>query len=1150
MKKRYLLITLLISILTILNVNALEVGDTVGHHTYFDTGITTGRGSSGGVSYFRHKISETNEDIVCIIPGAGSPNNVLKVKKIYNLNNKNLASFAAGYESIMSNISSNEDYVAATLAARAFIYMYYVNRVEPSFNMSYQGGTMDQYIVAVYYYRTWFNNYKDEIKKALGKTTVTKGNASLYWGTIASRDYISKAKSRFKKALTAASNARANYSTNGITIGKASTTFNEDKSIATSITKIELNNVKEDVYLTYSCDNCTGNVFYTNNVEISTNNKKTWKTLTYEEGKGRKIGKGSITVYIRTTFKKQNSYDCSPISYTMNIKGYEGAENVALLEYSDGTSSRGNQYFIGLLKDSTGKGKTLASKKQPNINFCKECEDYQSACNTSGPGSSACTEFNEKFGGKCSECTTLVNNVECSAETSTVKIVEGVGISEDSCTLVDSNKNVKECILNNNDIAGYSYQATTEGYPNNNYCKVYCTEDYDIEVPGVQSTNSGRYIKLNANIKGTKSCYTTEINREQFEKDLEEARTEVIEAYNVWIRLDTIIKTGWSNVHNISQTYGTSCHTEHYTYPCNCTTIDGKTSCSTCSGSYCATDSTAECSTTSGNRTNTYIDGYGKTQSFNLSFGYVSATGCCGGGPRCTAVSHTTDYNRQNFPSQRTSAANVLDAAIKKYNNIIKEYNSCGLTTSQDARLKSSASSVWNMKYNFNPKVSFWYEDSHMSLAKSLYLIGTPAVGALSINNCAGEVDAYYGTCTTGWTTSTLSRETISDNKAYTCYKSGSGYTCGIVPIVVNIAKYVKQSQTSNANYILPTQFYTVYPTGKVINESKEGTSPLENALPISLGTQAGVYNYTLSIEDLGEYYNSDKTGRIWGSENSVVVTALEDENSCSYQLSTSNLPDNNPAVTGNDNGKYTCAYKVNCPSCNVTCGPDGCIWTDCEDGHCVVKCDRCIFGNGEVNFAYRPITTKDINPNNRELGANWKFDESSINTTTELKAYATTNDIITKGEKVYEEGSDDIVMKVKLTQTMIRDIKNYNDKYDDNGGYASNSLKCYNYKDSDGVIYENIYCYSTFIDEMAEKYSNNVAFTKDRVMASSASDNDSKRKKLESKNQCESGTNCYWMSWTDALNDSNFRVTTKIEKIDYTKFVNNYTDGSGPSYR
>ena len=433
-----------------------------------------------------------------------------------------------------------------------------------------------------------------------------------------------------------------------------------------------------------------------------------------------------------------------------------------------------------------------------------------------------------------------------------------------------------------------------------------------------------------------------------------------------------------------------------------------------------------------------------------------------------------------------------------------------------------------------------------MSLAKSIYLIGTPTTSSLSIGNCAGEVDTYYNTCSTGWTTSTLSKEVWNrsnkKSQVFTCYQTGSTFECGYVNINVSTAKYVKQTQTASASYILPTQFYTVYPTGKIINDEKvSGTSPLENALPISLGTQAGVYTYTLKVEGLGEYYDSSKTGRIWGEEDSVVVTALEDEDSCSYKLSASNLPNNNPAVRANGNGTYTCSYRVNCPGCNVTCGPDGCIWTECEDGHCIVKCDRCIFSNGEVNFSYRPITTKDINPNNRELGANWNYDENNIKTTTELKAYATTNDILTKGEKVYESDSDDVVLSVKLTQTMIRDIKNYNDKYDNNGGYASNSLKCYDYKDKNNIVYENIYCYSTFVDEMAEKYSDNFKFTKDRISSEDVRKNVS--------NQCENGANCYWTTWTDALNDSNFRVATKIERFDPTKFTD-YADGSGPSYR
>ena len=1131
MRKKFVLLFLLFFI-GLLNVNALDVGDTVGHHYYFDTGITTGRGSSGGVSYFRHKIKETNEDLVCATPGAGSPNNLLKVKKIYGLEDKNIASFAAGYESIMSNINSNEDYVAATLAARAFIYMYYVNKVNPQFNMSYQGGTMDQYIVAVYYYRKWFDDYESNIKKALNKTSVTKGNSSLLFGTIHSKSYISNAKSRFKKALTAASNARTNFSNGGVTINKATTSYNEDKTIATSITKIELKDVKENVYLTYSCDNCPGNVSYVNNVEISTDNKVTWKSLANTD-KGRLLGKGTKTIYVKTTFIKTSSYDCSPIKYSMIIRGSGASNVVAVLEYSDGSSNRGHQHFIGLLKDSSGKGNKLAERVQPTINFCKTCEDYEKACNTNGPGSYACIEFEKEYDSNCAECTTLVNNVECSAETSTIKIVEGVAVSEESCTLTDSNKNVKNCILNNRDISGNSYQAKTEGYPNNNYCKVYCTEDYDIDVPGIQSTNSGRYIKLSANVSGTKSCYTTEINREKFEKDLEDARKAVIDAWNEW--------SHWYNgLHNYSVDidencngygcYQSSCSGHKYKRSWNYPTYDYNGVLSPYGGS--DSDGGGHCYNA------------GSCCTARNEEGKCTTYSCCGS-PSCS--SYNSSDSDDKIERKLGIASDNLDAAIDAYNKVIQEYNACSLTTNQTSPLTNKSNSdVWNMKYNFNPKVSFWYEDSHMSLAKSIYLIGTPTTSSLSIGNCTGEVDTYYNTCSTGWTTSTLSKEVWNSSnkgsKVFTCYKTGSTFECGYVNINVSTAKYVKQTQTASASYILPTQFYTVYPTGKIINDEKvSGTSPLENALPISLGTQAGVYTDTLKVEGLGEYYDSSKTGRIWGEEDSVVVTALEDENSCSYKLSASNLPNNNPAVMANDNGTYTCSYRVNCPGCNVTCGPDGCIWTECEDGHCIVKCDRCIFSNGEVNFSYRPITTKDINPNNRELGANWNYDENNIKTTTELKAYATTNDILTKGEKVYESDSDDVVLSVKLTQTMIRDIKNYNDKYDNNGGYASNSLKCYDYKDKNNIVYENIYCYSTFVDEMAEKYSDNFKFTKDRISSEDVRKNVS--------NQCENGANCYWTTWTDALNDSNFRVATKIERFDPTKFTD-YADGSGPSYR
>ena len=297
------------------------------------------------------------------------------------------------------------------------------------------------------------------------------------------------------------------------------------------------------------------------------------------------------------------------------------------------------------------------------------------------------------------------------------------------------------------------------------------------------------------------------------------------------------------------------------------------------------------------------------------------------------------------------------------------------------------------MKYNYNPDITFWYEESYMN---SVITNELETVGKI---NMTGITESFYS-ADNGKIPTTKTSEYITDNY-FICYSSGSEFTCGTKEIKVGKAKYVKQEMNVDANYITPTQFYTVYPTGAIVVAEKgnedniENSSELTNLLPVGLGTKQGVYNYVIKAKNLGEYYNkSNKLGRIWGAQNSVVATVLEEAeegNSCIEDGALTS----GTIINGNmfNDGAYVCAYKVNCPDCPVECDPT-CKNPDCPDNKCPVECDNCIYTNNSTNINYRPITPSDINPNDRDLGVNWKYDENSISTGLELKAYATTKEI------------------------------------------------------------------------------------------------------------------------------------------------------------
>ena len=137
----------------------------------------------------------------------------------------------------------------------------------------------------------------------------------------------------------------------------------------------------------------------------------------------------------------------------------------------------------------------------------------------------------------------------------------------------------------------------------------------------------------------------------------------------------------------------------------------------------------------------------------------------------------------------------------------------------------------------------------------------------------------------------------------------------------------------------------------------------------------------------------------------------------------------------------------------------------------------------------------------NREIGYNWSWDPSVSNSLLASKAYNTIVEIQARAEDTSTETDGSAAAnedaKTKLTVTLdsglIRHIKNYNktnDSYD-----SSDTLKCYDYvnkalnseylcnnESSSNYVWEdnkckikNMFCYSTFIDDLITNFSSNI---------------------------------------------------------------------------
>ena len=62
------------------------------------------------------------------------------------------------------------------------------------------------------------------------------------------------------------------------------------------------------------------------------------------------------------------------------------------------------------------------------------------------------------------------------------------------------------------------------------------------------------------------------------------------------------------------------------------------------------------------------------------------------------------------------------------------------------------------------------------------------------------------------------------------------------------------------------------------------------------------------------------------------------------------------------------------------------------------------------------------------------------------------------------------------MTPALAKSIREYNENNESNGGYTNESMSCYDYDDGQNK-YTKVFCFSKFLDEMSEKYSDSFKF-------------------------------------------------------------------------
>lgn len=179
------------------------------------------------------------------------------------------------------------------------------------------------------------------------------------------------------------------------------------------------------------------------------------------------------------------------------------------------------------------------------------------------------------------------------------------------------------------------------------------------------------------------------------------------------------------------------------------------------------------------------------------------------------------------------------------------------------------------------------------------------------------------------------------------------------------------------------------------------------------------------------------------------------------------------------------CENNYNCcPNCTVQC-----------IGVCTVTPDGSQGGGSKPNYDFRPISPGNLFPNDRPKGYNWESDPSVYNNSlVARKAKDTIDEITARAKDTTSEETtpssgnpkvENYSLKVVMNSDMITNIREYNKSHE---SYNNDTMTCYDYKierdednckkngytwkkegDSGKCVMANIFCYSSFIDDLAD---------------------------------------------------------------------------------
>ncbi len=531
--------------------------------------------------------------------------------------------------------------------------------------------------------------------------------------------------------------------------------------------------------------------------------------------------------------------------------------------------------------------------------------------------------------------------------------------------------NIKKCLLKkgSKDIADNSYTYdgdSASAVSGNPYCEIKCKEDYKFGVPYKQTTEAGRYFQISVKIKGQQDCYTTKIDKEQYNRDIVDKQIEIADAYNEWLfyheNLTFINEVEWevetstwkkdtsderkipcNNVDDSDVDY--PYYIVHSSNYINYTTSNGGQSITFTSGNVSdvfTNDTTKE--------NNTYFGKYDSNQE-----------------PTCINAKTDWSIQKNDLETYRENAKARLRTAISELKTIVDKYNSCGddksyTSVSGDDAIKTS----WDIVYTYDPYVKYSYQEpepNNNSVSKWINEVqgktgSTCAKGTCDIMvspdehvnsefclsddiasgkckyttqvedidgnihdttwRCDGEVNNAYDTCSgsTGISYSTekyLVCDIPDDGSDITCSNTASTSEFPVTNV-----KYVHKIATSNGTYNTAKVYFSGHDDGNIVidpNALEKESYDRINGLPVGINTQTGTYYYILTLDNIGTFYDrSPELGRIFGSTGNSMSSKFNDPTK-NIRPSETTVTDDNSGITIEGN-QYACTYEVSQGDC------------------------------------------------------------------------------------------------------------------------------------------------------------------------------------------------------------------------------------------